>query len=73
MVEVVVTCGNRKAISGGMGTDDPFENACLEQHQKKMNSVSSTKLWLIINKELNNSTKCEYAYLLTAYVLLYVS
>ena len=23
MVEVVVTCGNRKAISGGMGTDDP--------------------------------------------------
>ena len=24
MVEVVVTCGNRKAISGGMGTDDPF-------------------------------------------------
>ena len=24
MVEVVVTCGNRKAISGGMGTDRPF-------------------------------------------------
>ena len=24
VVEVVVTCGNRKAISGGMGTDDPY-------------------------------------------------
>ncbi len=26
MVEVVVTCGNRKAISGGMGTDRPIVN-----------------------------------------------
>jgi len=30
VVEVVVTCGNRKAISGGMGTDRPLHFQLIE-------------------------------------------
>jgi hypothetical protein len=34
-----------------------YENAFLGQHQIKMYSINSTKLYLIKNKELINSTK----------------